>query len=135
MKQLEGDNLNKLMVHLHESIRQTADAAIKAIKSDKTGMTLCYPPGVELNDYERNVLSQIRSIEGFEEVLRKIIVDSSSYPLFDLFSIIDGVSDVSNVNYEFLVIVESSLEERNDRDEFLHDYFHETYCDWKECNK
>jgi hypothetical protein len=135
MKQLEGENLNKLMVYLHEVISKTADSSVKAIKSNRTDKTLCYPPGITLNDDEMSVLAQIRNIEGFEGVLKKIIVDSASYPLFDLFSIIDGTADIPDVSYEFLDVVECKLGERNDREDFLHDYFYETYWDWEEANR
>jgi hypothetical protein len=132
LKQLDGENLKKLMLFIHEIIDKAAESAVDAIKTNNTNNKLCYPPGIALSDDEISVLSQIRNIEGFEDVLKKVIADSSSSTIFDLFNIIDGTADIEDVDYDFLDIVECDFEERTDRTEFLHDYFYETYWDWEE---
>ncbi len=63
--------------------------------------------------------------------MRKIFLDAVSYPVFHLFSLIDGVADPQDYD-EFWPGVKFSLRSENDSDASnLHDEFYATYDEWK----
>jgi len=136
MKKLNGKNLKLLMLYLHNNIHGSVDWSFDSIKDGRLKEMISYPPDVELYDQELVELSRVlKDNPSLENTLKKIMINAAMYPLFDFFNFIDGTGDILDGEYEALELVECTFDEvenLEDREDFLHDLFFETYWDWKE---
>src|SRR5688572_26413474 len=80
-----------VLVDLHRAIDEAADAAMAIIES--RGVEPVYPPGIELTDAEIVALSNLKLSEDAKTALRKVLLDNASRPLFQWFTLVDGVAD------------------------------------------
>jgi hypothetical protein len=140
MKKLSGKHLHSMMLYLHKNIQESTDWTFEGLRTGKLKELISYPPNVELSDLEiKNLVRVLKDNPEAEDTLKKIMVNASMYPLFDLFNFIDGSGDIPNSNYESIELVECSFEEveklDDNRDDFLHDMFFSSYWDWFESKK
>lgn len=110
----------------HKAIDEAAQCAINLIGTSNSA-SLSYPPGVELTEEEIKLISSIQlSIEA-KNVLKKIIANSCSWPIFHMMSLLDGVTD------PYVIEVKDWIGGTLHGDEdgsMLHDEFYETYWDY-----
>ncbi|WP_127534012.1 hypothetical protein [Paenibacillus kobensis] len=139
MKKLNGKHLNSLLFYLHNDIHESADWSFQSLRNNKLQEMVSYPPNVEITTSEINKLIEVLdSNPGIEETLKKIMINASMYPLFNLFNIIDGSGDIPDSNYEKVELIEcrfEEIEDIEDREDFIHDLLFSTYWDWVENNK
>jgi hypothetical protein len=87
----QSDFRHALLVELHRAIDEAADAALDVIES--RGIELVYPPGVELTAEEIAALTELRVSPPARSALGKVLRDAAAGPLFDFFTLVDGVGD------------------------------------------
>ncbi len=85
-----------LLREMHRAIDDAAHNGLRSIEHPGTGLS--YPPGVGLSDAELRALSTLRLSEDHRSALRKILRDTASGPLFQLFALLDGVADPEHWN-------------------------------------
>src|SRR3712207_6169073 len=89
---MDRDRLRRtLLLEVHRSIDTSVAAALAMLESGD--VELVYPPGAELTEPETAALAELRLAEHQRAALEKIFRDLAARPLFDLFSLIDGVAD------------------------------------------
>lgn len=135
IEKLRENNLLQLMLYLHNCISESVNWTFDSVDNGKIKDMISYPPNIELNNEELSILKETFADEKVRNAMRKVMVNSAMYPIFDLFNFIDGTGDIPNADYEVLELVQCNYEDIDnfeDRCEFLHDYFFETYWDWKE---
>jgi hypothetical protein len=107
---------------LHGAIRETAEVTVRQLR-DKTP-ELNYPPNATLTADERAALAALASSPAACSGLTKLIANAASYPLFHLFSLIDGVTDPANApGWRGLHLAEGTREP----EPMLHDELYESY--------
>jgi len=136
MKKLNGKHLNSMMHYLHMNIHESVEWSFESLRNKKLKEMISYPPNTELTDDEMNTLiTVLNQNPGIEETLKKMMINASIYPLFDLFNFIDGTGDIPDSNYETIELVECTFDEiepLEDREDFLHDLLFESYWNWLE---
>ena len=120
-----------LFLDIHRAIEEAASEAL-AQAASPTEFSIAYPPNGGLSEEEMFVLGNLPFSPVLESALRKIIADAASYPIFRLFSLLDGVSDP----YEYKefwpgLTLSPSDEEEVTEDSLLHDDFFGTYWNWR----
>lgn len=119
-----------LLLETHRAIESSANFAIEEIK--KQHYQVSYPYGVHLTPEEQKALAKLCADPNIQTAFRKILLDVASYPIFQLFTVMDGVSDLQNYD-EFWRGVKFCP--RSDSDALdLHDEFYATYDEWKKGN-
>jgi hypothetical protein len=118
-----------LFGELHRSIEEAAsDCVARAVTAEES--SLGYPPGAELTDAERAALRTLALSPDARSALEKLVADACSWPVFHLFSLMDGVADPQADVGEWLGVTLESKQE--DDDEMLHDEFLESYSAHKD---
>lgn len=80
---------------------------------------------------EQKALAKLRADPNMLTAKRKILMDSACYPIFHLFTLMDGVSDPQNYD-EFWYGVKFCTRSENETENLdLHDEFYATYDEWK----
>lgn len=93
------------------------------------GFSLAYPPGGELTEAEHTALRTLVISPGARSALEKLVADACGWPVFHLFSLMDGVADPeADVGEWWGVTLESK---REGDDDMLHDQFMESYWTYK----
>lgn len=126
---LSKNNMKRLMIEMNRAIDEITESVSKSIVSGNYRTD--YPPNGGLTKDEEEVLLKIKVIPNVESTLRKIIADSAAYPLFELFCLIDQVTDLDNSDdWSGVALVDynDSFEESDDMD--LHDAFYDNYWEW-----
>ncbi|ALM49584.1 hypothetical protein AMR72_12130 [Flavobacterium psychrophilum] len=120
---LSDKNIHSLMLDIHNSINDYSST----LSEDIT-----YPPGSELNDAEKEELHKLSSNDVLKSALKKIIANTAADVVFNIFSVIDGVTDPQG---EWTGVTLVDTDENHEPEQMLHDTFYETYWDWKESNQ
>lgn len=128
---MQSSERQAFLTELHRSIHDSADSALAAF--DNRGIEPVYPPGVELTSAEILALGKLQLSEEMRSALRKLFVDAAARPLFQLFSLVDGVADPSNWPSEpWLGLTLSEKDEDSDNAEMWHDEFFESYWAYRD---
>lgn len=120
---MDKPTLDTLFREMHRAIRETADVTVRQLR-DKTPQ-LNYPPNAMLSTDEREALAALTLSPAACSALTKLITDAASYPLFHLFSLIDGVTDPVDApsNWHDVHLGEGMREP----DPMLHEELYESY--------
>lgn len=118
-----------LLHEMHKAIDSAAEDALGIIGN--RGIEPVYPPGVELSNAEVSALANITSSPELVSAFRKVLRDTASRPLFQLFALLDGVADPSAWDN---VWTGAHVVERSDEsdEEMWHDDFFASYWDYDE---
>lgn len=138
IKKLNGKNLLELMVYLHNRIDESVGWTFDSINNGKIKDMISYPPGVEISDKELKILQDVIGNEEVKSALKKVMINNAMYPLFDLFNFIDGTGNIPDAEYDWIELIEckyEDIEKIEDREDFLHDLFFETFWEWNERSK
>ena len=113
-----------LLFEMHKAINESSNSATNDIEN----LDLTYPPGIDFTSSELLALKNMDLSGDAKSALKKIITDACSYPLFQLFSLLDGVADPNDIN-EWCGL---TLTNKNEQDEeMLHDDFYESFHDYQ----
>lgn len=131
MRKLSDYNKKTLLVQLHKDIDEISTKIAKNLSKGKCD-DIIYPPApnAQLSEEEKAAVKKIKNIPGIESALKKIIRDSHSYPLFNLFNFIDGTGDPAGDKWTGVSLLDLNIDDDEGK-EFLHDGFFETYWDYK----
>jgi hypothetical protein len=88
---MDKPTLDAMFREVHRAIREAAEVTVRQLR-DKTP-ELNYPPNATLSAAEREALAALTLSPAACSALTKLIADAANYPLFHLFSLIDGVTD------------------------------------------
>lgn len=113
------------MLYIHNSINSCSI----------TGVTdITYPPGTELTEAEKEELKKLTNNSVLKSALQKLTADAAASVVFDIFCLIDGVTDPDD---EWTGIKLEDIDESEElaSDEMLHDKFYDSYREWKENNE
>jgi hypothetical protein len=129
---LSQENLNTFLLHIHKTIEETADSTATSLAQHTAGDAITYPPKGGLSDAEIDALKSIRYSEALKMGLGKVIADACASVVFDMMSIIDGVTDpeLDMDNWQGIKLVDDSDDLEDAGDLMLHDQFYESYWDW-----
>jgi hypothetical protein len=120
---MDRPTLDALFREVHRAIRESADVTVRHLR-DKTP-ELNYPPNAALTTEERDALTALTLSPAASSALRKLIADAAAYPLFHLFSLIDGVADPVNAPAGWRGV--HLGQGVNEPDPMLHDELYESY--------
>jgi hypothetical protein len=112
----------------HKAIHEAAEYVADVLVSSESP-SLAYPPGIELSQDELQALSEIRVRAQSAEVLKKLIAEACSQPVFHLLSLLDGVTEPYVI--EVPEWIGGSLE-TDENGLMLHDEFFDTYLDYED---
>lgn len=117
-----------LFRELHRSIEEAAsDCVARALSAQEPSLE--YPPGGELTEAELAALRKLAVSPDARAALGKLVANACSWPVFHLFSVMDGVADPeTDVGEWFGVTLESKQE---GDDDMLHDEFLESCLAYK----
>lgn len=121
-----------LILETHSAIENAASFAIEEMR--KEHYQISYPFGVRLTLEEQKALAKLCADPNALTALRKILLDAASYPVFQLFEIMDGVSDPQNYDELWHGVKFCPRSEDDGEDLDLHDEFYATYDEWKKGN-
>src|SRR5438309_900220 len=120
---MERTTLDVLFREVHRAIRETAAVTVRQLR-DKTP-ELAYPPNGILTPDERHALAALMLSPAACSALTKLIADAASYPLFHLFSLIDGVVDPMDAPAGWRGV--HLGQGMSEPDPMLHDMLYESY--------
>ncbi len=113
-----------LFTELHRSIEESATACVARILS-ADDLSLTYPPGGELTETERAALRTLTVSPEARAALEKLVAEACGWPVFHLFSLMDGVADPEADVGEWYGVALAAKQEGDD--DMLHDEFLESY--------
>ncbi|WP_417352558.1 hypothetical protein [Flavobacterium alkalisoli] len=117
---LSDSNLNSLMLEIHNSINSY---------SNELSENVTYPPGGELTEAEKEELKKISNNPVLKSALQKITADTAAAVVFDIFCLIDGVTDPAD-EWTGIKLEDIAEDEEPEPEEMmLHDKFYDTYPD------
>ena len=119
---MDRPTLDAMFRELHRAIRETADVTVRRLR-DKAP-ELNYPPNASFTADEGAALAALSLSPAACSALTKVIADAASYPLFHLFSLIDGVTDPANAPAWRGVHLGQGMREP---EPMLHDELYESY--------
>jgi|SRR5690606_29946676 len=122
---LSSSNLNSLMLYIHDSINNYSNI----LSEDIT-----YPPNGELTDAEKEELKKLSNNPVLKSAFKKITADAAAAVTFDIFCLIDGVTDPTN-EWTGIKLEDINENEEHESEEMLHDKFYDTFYEWKNNNK
>jgi hypothetical protein len=132
----QSDFRHALLVELHRAIDEAADAALDVIES--RGIELVYPPGVKLTAEEIAALAELRVSPAARSALGKVLRNEAAGPLFELFTLVDGVSDPRGwpgpetwLGVVLTPRVADGSDEDEGRPEMWHDQLFESYWEYQ----
>lgn len=110
---------NALFYEMHKAMEESSMDAVDTL-GRLASSDLNYPPGVELTASELAALKGLTLSVDARSALKKVIKDACAYPLFNLFCLLDSVSDPEDIDpWRGL----SLCEKQDEDDEFMHDEF------------
>ncbi len=124
---LSASNKKAILWDLHADIANTAEFTVDILKTGKFISSIAYPPNTIVSDSEEKAIKEMMLIPGIDSALRKVIMEATSVPIFNLLSKIDGVADSSVEGWTGVSLVDGMVE----GGEFLHDEFFSTYWNSK----
>lgn len=128
---LSTENQNILLTNCHRFIEENAVATTQYLVDKKVNQVLFYPPDCGLNEAENAAIASIDwGNNALQSALRKILANNSASVLFDLFNIIDGISEPDE-DWTGVHIIDNTAENETENRDFLHDEFMATYWDWR----
>ena len=89
---MNSQSRRAVFAETHKAIDEAAQSVIDCLDA-KAKPEQAYPPGMEFSPEELKYLASIDIAPEAKEVLKKIIADACSYPLFHLMSLLDGVTE------------------------------------------
>ncbi|RYJ41275.1 hypothetical protein NU09_3018 [Flavobacterium beibuense] len=113
------------MLEIHNSINSY---------SNELSEDITYPPGSELTEAEKEELRKINNNSVLKSALQKITADTAASVVFDIFCLIDGVTNPAG-EWTGIKLEDMGEDEELESEEMLHDKFYETYGDWQENNE
>ena len=117
--------LDALFLELHEAVEEAASGVVFKMAEAE----LAYPPGIELTKEEAAALSEIKLSDAARSGLKKLVTDTATIPLFRLFTLVDGVGDLTGFDGWY----GTSLTPKGEEDEpMLHDKLFESYWQYTE---
>lgn len=112
-----------LFRELHRSIDEAAsDCVARAFAGGDSSLE--YPPGGELTEAELAALRKLADSPDARAALEKLVANACSWPVFHLFSLMDGVADPETDVGEWFGVTLESKQEGDDG--MLHDEFLES---------
>lgn len=129
---ISKESIKTLLVQLHKSIEDSANSTANQLNNGQVDWLINYPPNGGLTESEKSSLDILKNNTNLRNALRKVLASNSASVLFELFSIIDGVSDPDPNTGKWSEIM--FVDKPDDFDEhraFLHDQLYETYWDWR----
>ena len=137
----EGRALNAtlaVLVEMHRVVEETAEQVLKEIKQPEN-VAITYPPVTNsmLTQAEQAALEHLKLSPELDNALRKIMIDAISFPLFHLFTLVDGVAEPELLKDLWLGLSVNlkSLNDEESDSAFLHDEFYETYHMWSKIRR
>ncbi len=122
---LKDPDRNAIFMEMHRAIDEAVSSMVSAL--DKPEIT--YPPDEELTPAEMSALAALHLSTEARSGFKKLMVDAASWPLFHLFSLMDGVADPVDHPTEWTGL---SLSVREDDKSMFHDDFYSSYWDYAE---
>ncbi len=113
-----------LFAEVHRSIAESTDVAVAAFGS-VAPPTITYPPGATLTDSETAALRALVVSPEAASAVRKLIAEACSYPMFHLFSLLDGVSDPAPYEHDWSGL--ALVPRTSDAMPMYHDDFYATH--------
>jgi hypothetical protein len=108
---------------MHKAIDEAATDTVENL----VNVDVTYPPGIQLTPEEISALEKIDLNHDAKSGLQKLVVDACSYPLFHLFSLMDGVTEPDIEKLEDWFCLDFS--DKNS-DMSLHNDFYVTYWNY-----
>jgi hypothetical protein len=81
-----------LFAEIHRAIEESTAAAVAAFGSSEAA-SISYPPGESFTDEETAALRALVLTPVTAAAVHKLIADTCAYPMFQLFSLLDGVCE------------------------------------------
>ena len=128
-RKLKGHEIQALLLECHRAVQESAQAALSMISQPENENSLTYPPGELLNGKEIAALRKLSDDPILQSALRKIMKDVAAYPLFHLFTLLDGVGDPQGTTDWSGARLFRSGDEQSP---MLHDEFFNSYRAWKD---
>lgn len=122
---LSDSNLNSLMLEIHNSINRY---------SNELSEDVTYPPGSGLTEAEKEELKKISNNPVLKSALQKINADTAGAVVFDIFCLIDGVTDPEG-EWTGIKLEDMDEDEEQESEQMLHDMFYQTHENWQENNE
>jgi hypothetical protein len=130
---LSTENKTTLLIHLHKSIEESANANANHIIHGRLNQLINYPPNGGLTENEIKALEELKGNEELKSALRKVLASTTADVFFDIFNLIDGTADPEPGTGKWTeVMLVDKPEDLDEGVEFLHDDFYGTYWNWKE---
>lgn len=126
------NNLKILMLAIHQYIEENAEFISEKLNNGDSQDLLNYPPNCGFSDDEKDSLEKIKNDQNLKSALRKIFADNSADVIFNLMNLFDGTTspDENLGDWSELTLIDKT-NEIDEPEDMLHDYFFETYWDWK----
>ena len=122
--------LRTLLIEAHRAIEESASSAVEKLAAGRVHMS--YPPNAGLSPSEAGALTSLKLNPDQISGLRKIMADVASYPLFQVFCLIDGVTDPVQHSGKWPALrLEAAGAKARAESSMLHDEFFGTYWDWR----
>lgn len=114
-----------LLGEMHRAIDAAAQDGLRSLENG--GSDLSYLPGVELSASEKRALGALTHSSDLRSALKKVLRDAAARPLFQLFTLVDGVADPQNWSGTWLGASITVAEPDEDSVTMWHDDFFESY--------
>ena len=118
-----------LFIEIHRAIEDAAARTAAALRAG--AVDLAYPPNAGLSPAEQAALQSLKVTRDLESALRKVLADAASTPLFQFFTLLDGVGGPREYDGEWLGLVLSKPGGDEEQGEMLHDEFFDSYWQWR----
>jgi hypothetical protein len=130
---LSDQNRQTLLIELHRLIAEQSINMVTTIMEHPDDDRSIYPPDTSLNEDELQALCDLDHNPDLSNALNKVFKDFTAKVLFRFFNIIDQTRVPDQRSGDWSPITLADLPEGyNQKLEYLHDHFLETYWDWKE---
>ena len=120
--------IEALLLEAHKAIEETARHAVGEIVLRQ--YKISYPPDENLTIGEQKALAELGAEPDLINALRKVFLDAAAYPVFHLFSVMDGVTDPQRYD-GFWPGIQIGHRNEDDNESFLHDEFYASYERWR----
>ncbi len=89
-----------LFIEIHQAIENATSTVINDLEGSGDSLEVTYPPGyAPLTPEEKIAIQNLKLSEEALSGLKKLILDAASYPLFHLFALMDGVTDLETGDF------------------------------------
>ena len=98
---IDKETQKALFIEIHRAIEEAASSVIKDLEGSGQELKVTYPPGyAPLTPEEKVAIQNLKLSPEARSGLKKIILDAASYPLFQLFALMDGVADPETGSFD-----------------------------------